>query len=303
LFSLDIDDVAILESFDNNTARKIDYILQLGCYRAINYFFFFSFQKVKADVTFIMQLYFPEEPFPKKQVSKSSHYRNRCAVMNKFGLKEVDSDFQNQLLKEAKALVKRHALSRFVLEGLLSYYQQQNVIRPAYSSLQAIVTTALQEERNWLVKKLYTDANKELRAELDKLLTNDELFFNLTLLKKDQKNFSTTEIKNSVAKQQLIIGIYEKSQILMPKLGLSEQNIIYYANLAEFYTIQKLKRFTDKNLVRLYLLCYVHRRFLKINDHLISSLIQKMTKYADDANDYQRSKIELMENVDSKLRQ
>jgi len=66
-----------------------------------------------------MQLYFPEEPLPKKQVSKSSHYRNRCEVMNKFGLKEVDADFQSQLLKEAKALVKRHALSRFVLEGLL----------------------------------------------------------------------------------------------------------------------------------------------------------------------------------------
>ncbi len=63
LFSLDINDVAVLESFDDNTARKVDYILQLGYYRAVNYFFFFSFQKVKADVTFIMQLYFPEEPF------------------------------------------------------------------------------------------------------------------------------------------------------------------------------------------------------------------------------------------------
>ena len=303
LFALDTDDIAVLDSFENNTACKVDYILQLGYYRAVNYFFLFSFQKVKADAVFIMRLYFPEEPFPKKQVSKNHHYRNRCEVMNKFGLKDADTDFQSQLLKEAKELVKRHALSRFVLEGLLVYCQQQNVIRPAYSSLQDIVTTALRDERNRLVNKLYTDADKELRAELDKLLTNDELFYNLTLLKKDQKNFSTTEIKNSVAKQQLIIGIYQKSQILMPKLGLSEQNIIYYANLAEFYTIQKLRRFTDKNLVRLYLLCYVHRRFLKINDHLVSSLIQKMTKYADDANDYQRSKIELIENVDSKLRQ
>ena len=303
LFTLDADDIAVLDSFENNTARKVDYILQLGYYRAVNYFFLFSFQKVKADAVFIMRLYFPEEPFPKKQVSKNHHYRNRCEVMNKFGLKDADTDFQSQLLKEAKELVKRHALSRFVLEGLLVYCQQQNVIRPAYSSLQDIVTTALRDERNRLVNKLYTDADKELRAELDKLLTDDELFYNLTLLKKDQKNFSTTEIKNSVAKQQLIISIYQKSQILMPKLGLSEQNIIYYANLAEFYTIQKLRRFTDKNLVRLYLLCYVHRRFLKINDHLVSSLIQKMTKYADDANDYQRSKVELIENVDSKLRQ
>jgi hypothetical protein len=177
LFFLDIDDIAILDSFNNSTARKVDYILQLGYYRAINYFFPFSFQKVKADVTFIRQLYFPEEPFPKKQAPKNSHYRNRCEVMNKFGLNEVDTDSQSQLLKETKALVKRHVLSRFVLEGLLIYCQQQNVIRPAYSSLQDMVATALQEERNWLVNKLYTDADKELRAELDKLLTNDELFY------------------------------------------------------------------------------------------------------------------------------
>lgn len=88
----------------------------------------------------------------------------------------------------------------------------------------------------------------------------------------------------------------------MPKLGISEQNIIYYANLAEFYSIQKLRRFADKNLVRLYLLCYAHRHFLKINDHLISSLIQKMAKYAAGADEYQCSKIEWMETVDTQSR-
>ena len=77
LFSLDADDIAILDSLENNTARKVDYILQLGYYRTVNYFFLFSFQRVKADTAFIMQLYFPGEPFPKKQVSKNHHYRNR----------------------------------------------------------------------------------------------------------------------------------------------------------------------------------------------------------------------------------
>jgi Tn3 transposase DDE domain/Domain of unknown function (DUF4158) len=302
LFSLDEVDRAILDSLENDTARKVDYILQLGFYRAIGTFFLFSFQKVKADVEFILQLYFPGEPFPKKQVSKNHHYQNRCAVMNQFGLRDADAGFQSQLLKEAKALAKRPVLSRFVWEELLSYCQLQNVLRPAYSSLQNIVSIALREERKRLVTKLYTDTDKGLRGQLDRLLANDELFYNLTLLKKDQKDFSTTEIKKSVAKQQLVIGIYRESQLLMPKLGISEQNIIYYANLAQFYSIQKLRRFADKNRVRLYLLCYAHHRFLKINDHLVSSLIQKMTKYADGADDYQRSKIELMETVDLQLR-
>ena len=303
LFSLEVEDQVILDTLGKDTARKVDYILQLGYYRAIGYFFLFDFQKVKADVDFIMQLYFSGEAFPKKQVSKNHHYCNRCEVMNRFDLKDADASFQGQLLKEAKVLAKRHSLSRFVLEELLSYCQLQNVLRPAYSNLQDTVSIALREERKRLVNKLYTDTDKELRWQLDKLLTNDELFYNLTLLKKDQKDFSTTEIKKSVAKQQLIIGIYQKSKVLMPKLGLSEQNIIYYANLAEFYSIQKLRRFADKNLVRLYLLCYAHRRFLKINDHLISSLIQKMSKYADGADDYQRSKIALLETSDTQLRQ
>ncbi len=30
LFTLDADDIAVLDSFENNTARKVDYILQLG---------------------------------------------------------------------------------------------------------------------------------------------------------------------------------------------------------------------------------------------------------------------------------
>jgi hypothetical protein len=122
------------------------------------------------------------------------------------------------------------------------------------------------------------------------------------LVKKDQKNFSITEIKTTIAKQQLIVGIYAKSLALMLKLGISEQNIIYYANLAEFYTIQKLKRMANKNIVRLYLLCYVHRRLLKINDHLVTSFIHKLTHYGDKADDYQRAKIDISEAVDKQLR-
>jgi hypothetical protein len=64
------------------------------------------------------------------------------------------------------------------------------------------------------------------------LQEDDNLFYNLALVKKDKKNFSITEVKTTIAKQQLIVGIYEKSLVLMLKPGISEQN--NYANLAEF---------------------------------------------------------------------
>lgn len=302
VFALEVDDKAYLGTLGKDTPRKVNYILQLGYYRAVNYFFRFSFRQQQGDVAFILKQYFPNEPFPKKQISKNYHYDNRSQVMKKYALVDYDSHFEARLLKEAKSLAKRHALPRFVLQELLAYCLQKNVIRPAYSTLQEVVATALKHERNRLINKFYTDADKTLRDQLDKLLSNEELFYNLTLLKKDQKNFSTTEIKNSVDKQQMVIGIYDKSQQLMPKLGISEQNIMYYASLAEFYTIQKLKRLRNKNQARLYLLCYAHRRLLKINDHLVTSLVQKVTKYTHEANEYQRSKVDIVEAVDKRLR-
>ena len=302
IFELDEEDKIYLQSLKNDIPRKINYILQLGYYRAVNYFFTFSFQKQQTDVEFILKWYFPKTPFPKKQISKNYHYNNRRKVMIKFGFTDPDNNFKNQLLNEAKAVAKRHALPKFVLQCLLSYCLQKKFIRPGYSYLQDLVGKALKYERNRLINIFYTDADKDLRDQLDNLLGNDDLFYNLTLLKKDQKDFSTTEIKKSVTKQQTIIGIYKRSQQLISRLGISEQNIIYYADLAEFYTIQKIKQFKNKNQARLYIFCYAYRRLLKINDHLVASFTHKVLSYTNIAEDHQRTKIDIEECIHKALK-
>ncbi|MCU7954589.1 MAG: Tn3 family transposase [gamma proteobacterium symbiont of Bathyaustriella thionipta] len=301
LFTLDDEDRLNLNTL-KTVPRKINYILQRGYYQATNYFFRFSFQKYKTDVEFILKTYFPDAPFPKKQISKNYHYKNRALLMKKYGLADSNNEFEKRLIKEARSIAKRHVLPKFVLQELLSFCLQQNVLRPSYSTLQELVSSALNDERDRLINKLYRDASKGLRDQLDNLLENDELFYNLTLIKKDQKNFSTTEILKSVAKQEMIREIYDKSQKLIPKLGISEQNIIYYANLAEFYTIQKLKQLNNKNQARLLILCYVYHRLLKINDHLVTSITQKVNKYTDNGNEYQKSKVDIVELVDKELR-
>jgi hypothetical protein len=161
LFSLDEIDRAILDSLENDIARKVDYILQLGYYRAIGTFFLFSFQKVKAYAGFILKLYFPGEPFPKKQVSKNHHYRNRCAVMNQFGLKDVDAGFQGQLLKEAKALAKRHGC-------------------PGESYHQLSSTIAKVSGGRMLSGK--TEIELDINADSIRLIANAVIFYNATLL-------------------------------------------------------------------------------------------------------------------------
>lgn len=67
--------------------------------------------------------------------------------------------------------------------------------------------------------------------------------------------------------------------------------MLFYAALAEQYTIYGLKHLKKHNLARLYLLCYVYHRFLKINDHLIASFIHKVNGYIDNADLYQKEEI------------
>ena len=122
-------------------------------------------------------------------------------------------------------------------------------------------------------------------------MNKDDLFYQLTLIKKDQKDFTTSEIRTSVEKHKLLSTIYQSAVSIIEQLGISDQNILYYAELAEQYTIYGLKNLKQANLMRLYLLCYVHQRFLKINDHLIASLIHKVNGYAEDAELYQKEEI------------
>ena len=69
LFELDEEDKTYLNSLKKDVPRKVNYILQLGYYRAVNYFFRCSFQKQQVDVEFILKQYFPDHPFPKKHIS------------------------------------------------------------------------------------------------------------------------------------------------------------------------------------------------------------------------------------------
>lgn len=106
-------------------------------------------------------------------------------------------------------------------------------------------------------------------------MNKEDFIYSLTLLKKEQLNFTTTEIKQTIDKQKSISDVYIESQQLVKILGISEQNIIYYSELAQFYTIQKLKNFKVKNQARLYLLCYISHRFRQINDQLVASFIKR----------------------------
>lgn len=69
----------------------------------------------------------------------------------------------------------------------------------------------------------------------------------------------------------------------------------HYANFAAYYTPYKLKRMKP-SLSRLYLLCFAHDRFLKVNDHLVTFFIYRTRKFYNDAELLAREQMDKEEN-------
>lgn len=65
---------------------------------------------------------------------------------------------------------------------------------------------------------------------------------------------------------------------MLPKLGISRQNILYYADLINYYTIYELRRL-HTSFSYLYLICYVWQRYLQLTDNLINAFGYHLKKF------------------------
>ena len=250
-----------------------------------------TFQGNRQDTWYVIKTYFPSEKFPKTKVSKRHHYDNRNAILKKYNASIYSSHHKDKALRYARELMKQHAVPKYVFDSLLEYFHQHKIIRPSYTTLQEMVSEALNNEKNRLSNKIYTLMDKPFRELLAEFLEKDELFYQLTTLKKDQKDFTTAEINASVKKHQFLSSLYQKSIEIIKELDISEQNIIHYADLAVYHTVYGLRAMKQKNLSRLYLMCYAYNRYLKISDHIISSFTHKVNLYAGEAEEYQAEAI------------
>ena len=210
VFELDEEDKAYLGSF-NDVPKKIDYILQVNFFRITQFFYKFTFQGVRQDTWYVIKTFFPTEKFPKKQVSKRYHYDNRSAILKKYNMSIYSSQNKAKAARYAKELTKQHAAPKYVFDSLLEYFHQHKIVRPSYTTLQEMVSDALNDEKARLSNKIYTLMDKPLRDSLANFLEKDELFYQLTTVKKDQKDFSTSEINASIKNHLFLPTLYQRS--------------------------------------------------------------------------------------------
>ena len=258
-------------------------LLQIGYFKAKHAFFRFDWSEVEDDCAFVLSRYFHGEAFERKPITKHEHYTQRERIAELFGYRLWVADFLPQLGQQATQTVRRDVTPGFVATELIVWLNEHKIIRPGYTTLQELISETLSTERRRLGGLLAQVLDDAAKAALAQLLVRDDTLSQLAALKQDAKDFGWRQMIREREKRALLEPLHRIAKALLPKLGVSQQNLLYYASLANFYTVHDLRNL-KADQTRLYLLCYAWQRYRQLSDNLVDAMAYHMKKLEEDSS-------------------
>lgn len=258
-------------------------ILQIGYFKAKHAFFRFDGNEVEDDCAFVLSRYFHGEPFARKPITKHEHYAQRERIAELFGYRPWAADLLPQLVALAAQIVRRDVTPGFVAAELIVWLNEHKIIRPGYTTLQELVSEALSTERRRLGGLLAEVLDDPAKAALGQLLVRDDTLSQLAALKQDAKDFGWRQMAREREKRATLEPLHRIAKALLPKLGISQQNLLYYASLANFYTVHDLRNL-KADQTHLYLLCYAWVRYRQLSDNLVDAMAFHMKQLEEQSS-------------------
>ncbi len=255
----------------NSESAQILCLLQLGYFKAKQAFFTFTLLEApEEDVDFLIVRYFPDRSFTPKPIRPAEHFAQRKEIVKLFGYRQWSESSKPQLAERAAQLVLRDVTTAFIVTELLAVLKREKQIRPRYTTLQAIISKALKDERQRLGGLIEGALDNEIKVALQQLLVRENGLSELAAIKQDAKHFRYQMMVMERQKRTTLEPIYRVAKNLLPILTVSQQNLSYYASLAHYYTVYDLRRMNPGQSY-LYLLCYTWQRYRQLTDNLVQA--------------------------------
>jgi hypothetical protein len=266
----------------HSTKSKIAFILQLGYFKARCLFFVFTADEVTADLHHVAARYFPDTAGPDCTVSKRTRLKHQRLILELCNYKLCNDSDRRHLEAKTREAAMVSGKPIYVFRQLLLELQARHLTIPGYSFLQDTVGRAPTFEQTRLSDILKEQLTPSDRQTLNALLEDQSGLYHITLLKRDPRDFSATEIKREIARGAQIRDLYLRSQQVLPALKISNESIKYCASLVGYYSVFRLNWF-EPWTVYIYLLCFIHHRYRQHSDNLLASFIFHVREFADDA--------------------
>ena len=255
--------------------------LQIGYFKAKHAFFKFSWEDAEGDLAFIVSRYFNGQIFVSQTITKYEYYIQRTVIAAFFGYSLWSVKFLPQIAQRIAQIVHRDVAPGFIVAELIPYLNEQKIVRPAYTTLQTLISEALSTERSRLFGLIAEMLDESTQNVLGQLLVREDTLSGLAALKQEAKHFGYRQMVLERKKQATLEPIYRIVKTHLPKLMISHQNLKYYASLANFYTIYDLRRQRPEQTY-LYLLCYAWLRYRQLADNLTDSVGYHMKQFEDE---------------------
>ncbi|WP_219795227.1 Tn3-like element Tn4401 family transposase, partial [Klebsiella pneumoniae] len=243
----------------------------------------FDWDEVEDDCAFVLSRYFHGEVFEPKAITKHERYTQREQIAKLFGYWPWSAAFLPQLEQQAARTVRRDVTPGFVAAELIVWLNEHKIIRPGYTTLQELVSETLSAERRRLGNLLEQALDESAKAALSQLLVRDDTLSQLAALKQDAKNFGWRQMVREREKRATLEPLHAIAKTLLPKLDVSQQNLLYYASLANFYTVHDLRNL-KADQTQLYLLCYAWVRYRQLSDNLVDAMAYHMKQLEDESS-------------------
>ena len=283
-FALTQEERAIASKHAGFTER-LACMLQIGYFKAKQSFFQFRLTDIPAeDIQFLMGRYFPGQFFRPKSIQRNAFLRQRREILRLFGYRSWSDTFLPQIGSRAAQLTMRDVTPAFILAELIALLRQEKIVRPAYNTLQAVISDALTAERQRLSAAVEKALDRNAKAALKQLLVRDQALSKLAEVKQDAKNFGYRMMTLEREKRAAIAPLFQVAKDAVPRLEVSQQNVGYYASLANYYTIYDLRRLKPEQ-AHLYLLCYSWQRYRQFTDNLVDAFDYHMKQIEDETKE------------------
>ncbi len=288
-------------------AAKVYFIIQLGYFKAKQQFYIFTFAQVPTDVVAVLRTHFAADYSPSllndllhnvSTVSKPTRLTQQKMILELTGYQSATANIRKLILRKAQYLARIHSKPIYIFREIVHFLQHRRIVLPGYTVLQQhIISRALVLERERLEQLLNKYLSRQEVSLLQALIEKDNTdpvagqpFYPLTYLQQEPANFNYQTMRRQLERKALLEPIYHIAVRVLPTLGLSNENIHYYASLADYYTIYKLKRF-QRTIVHLYLLCFAFSRWQQINDILIEAFRYHVRDFTESAKVYAKDQV------------
>ncbi len=280
----------VMEKQLHSIKSRAFFILQLGYFRARRLFFPLSANRVRKDIQYVIDRYFPGQIISDGNISKVTRLKHQHLILSLFGFRTCDQNERSILVGKALQAARVSSKPIYICRELIHHLHQNCIVIPGYRFLQATISQALVAEQKRLEEVILSQLSISDQTLLDLLLADATGLYEITQLKHEPRNFQLNEMKREIQRGEQLKPLYQLIQRLLPALEISRESVKYYASLVTYYSVYKLKRMSRYQSY-LYLLCFAYHRTQSLQDNLINALIHHVRRYNDAARESAKEKV------------